>query len=257
MTTTPTGAEALLIGLTLGMAGLMKGLAGLGFAIVATPVLATIFGPHSAIAIGSIPVLVLNALLLVEGRQWLSVSRELWSFAAVGAVGVLVGLTIFVRLDAASLRLAIAAITLASLIAGGRLRRMGSAAGRNLGLAIAGFSGVLSGSTSIDGPLLAAYFHARHLEPGRFIVTITTMFQVYSTVQVVGLWRLGLYRDPTVLTIGLLGLLPTVSLFFVGQRIRRRIPVPAFRRIVTGLLVLASLYLMLQALSASGPPSRP
>lgn len=250
----PTGPEALLVGFTLGVAGLMKGLAGLGFSLVATPVLTMFFGPRTAIAIGSIPGLVLNFLLLLEGRRWFSVSRELWSFAAIGAAGVILGLLLLIRMDANGLRLAIAALTLASLAAGGRLKAMGNVASRNLGLAIAGFSGVLSGSTSIDGPLLAAYFHARLFEPGKFIVTVTTMFQVYSAVQVIGFWRLGLYGDTTVLAIGFLGLLPTVALFLIGQRIRQRIPVAAFRRVVTSLLVVASLNLMLQALSASGPP---
>lgn len=238
--------------LTLALAGLVKGLAGLGFSLVATPILASVFGPRRAIVIGSIPGLVLNVLLLVEGRRWLLVFRELWLLAATGASGVVCGLLLFVRLNPSALRLAIALLTLLSLALGSRLRRWGGAGTQAVGLVIAGVSGVLSGSTSIDGPLLAAYFYARRWEPGRFVVALTLVFQVFTAVQVVGFWHLGLY-DATTLAPGLLGLVPTVATFRIGQRIRERIPVGRFRRLVAGFLVIASLNLMVQALGTEWP----
>jgi hypothetical protein len=72
-----------------------------------------------------------------------------------------------------------------------------------MGPLIGGFSGVLTGSVSISGPLLTVYLHAKRLATREFVASIAVILGIFSVVQVIGIWRLGLY-DRTIVTIGLL-----------------------------------------------------
>ena len=57
----------------LAFAGLAKGATGMGLPLVATPILASVFGPRMAVVIVTIPIFVSNSLLLAQGWRRSSV----------------------------------------------------------------------------------------------------------------------------------------------------------------------------------------
>lgn len=237
----------------LGFAGLVKGTTGMGLPLFATPILAGVFGARSAVVIMSIPIFVTNLLLLYEGRRLLSVFREVWVIALAGAAGVVVGLVLLVRLDQNLLALFIALLVFLFILRGERLLGDDPRAVRMRVMApvVGVVSGILNGSTSIASPAIAGYLHARRLTPREFVVSLALIFQVYGTIQVLGLWRLGLY-DQTVLTMGFAGLAPTLLTFFVGQRLRARLDNATFRTAITILLLVSALNLIIQGLRGLG-----
>lgn len=248
-----SAAEALLLVVVLGFAGMVKGVTGFGLQIIATPIIAAVFGARQAIVIMSIPHLALNMLQLYESRQALAVVRELWSVALAGVLGVIVGVWLLVRLDQNVLALLIAAVVFFSLAGGDRLLGTDPRAlrMRAMGPLIGGFSGLLSGAVSISGPLLTVYLHAKRLRTREFVASIVVVLGIFSIVQVIGLWRLGLY-DETIVTMGLLSLIPALLAFLIGVGVRERLDNASFRVVVNILLALAAINLLVQGLRGLG-----
>ena len=80
-------ADLLILILGLGVAGFAKGTTGMGLPLVATPILAGVFGPRAAVVIVTIPIFASNSLLLVQGWRRLDVLRGIALGAAlVGGV---------------------------------------------------------------------------------------------------------------------------------------------------------------------------
>jgi uncharacterized membrane protein YfcA len=166
---------------------------------------------------------------------------------------VVFGLLLLVRLDQNLLALLIAGLVFAFLARGDRLVGTDPQANRLrwMGPLIGCASGVLNGSTSIASPLLGGYLHARRVSAREFVVSAAVVFQVFSIVQVVGLWRLGLY-DRALLTRGLLSLAPTRLALVAGMRVRDRLNTAMFRRVITVLLGLSGINLLVQGLRGLG-----
>lgn len=233
----------------LGFAGMVKGVTGFGLQLVAMPIIASAFGAREAVVILSIPHFALNMLLLYDSRHALAVVRELWSVAIAGVIGVIVGVWLLVRLDQNVLALLIAAVVLFSLGGGDRLLGADPKALRMrvMGPVIGGFTGLLSGTVSISGPLLTVYLHAKRLATRDFVASIAAVIGIISVVQVIGLWRLGLY-DRTNVTMGTLSLIPSLLAFVIGVRVRERLNNASFRVVISVLLALSALNLLVQGL---------
>ena len=231
----------------------MKGVTGMGLPLFATPILAAVFGPRPAVAIISIPIFASNLVLVWQGREGLGVVRRFWLVAAAGAIGVVVGLALLVRLDQNLLALLMAALVVLFIARGDRVLGDDPEAARVkvVGPLVGVLGGVLMGSTSIASPLLGGYLHALRLSPREFVVLLAAIFQIFGTVQILGLWRLGLY-DQTTLPASLLGLVPTLAFTLVGARIRDRLDNEVFRRLIVILLGLSAVNLVVQGLRGLG-----
>lgn len=243
----------LLIG-SLAFAGLVKGVTGFGLPLFATPILAGVFGARQAVVIMSIPAFVSNlAVLYASRRAALLVAHELWLLTVAGAVGVVLGLLLLARIDQNVLALVIAGIVFLFLARGDRLlgRDPRALRMRVMGPLIGGLSGLLNGGTSIAGPLLATYLHARRLSSAEFVASVAVVVQVFSIVQIVGLWQLGLY-DRAIVVTGLLSLLPSLLFVAIGVRVRKRVNGAVFRIVISLLLILSALNLIVQGLKGLG-----
>lgn len=245
--------ELALLVVALAFAGLVKGVTGMGLPLFATPILALVFGARTAVVVMSIPTFVTNALLLLEARDAREVARRVWPIAAAGAVGVVVGLFLLVRIDQNVLALVIAGLVLIVIVRGDRLLGDDPQAVRMkvVGPILGALAGVLLGSTSIASPAVAGYFHAMRLTSRQFVFALAVVFQILGVVQVGGLWRLGEY-DAEIVRIAVLALVPMLAAFAIGVRVRRRLDNAAFRRVITGFLALSALILIVQGLRGLG-----
>ncbi len=240
------GALDLLI-LTAGLAvaGFAKGATAMGLPLVATPILAGVFGPRPAVVIISIPILVANSILLVQGGRALGVLRGILPMLVTGALGTAGGVLLLAQLDQRVFALLIAALVIVFLLRGDRLlgddpdaRRV-----RVLGPVISLLAGMLQGSTSIASPLIGSYFHARRLSPADYVLVLAAIFELNSIVQVIGFVLLGLYT-PTLLAVAFLGLVPTTLALLAGIAARGRMSPTRFRQAIAVLLVASTANLL-------------
>jgi len=218
-----------------------KGLSGMGLPLIATPIVAGLFGPRPAVVIMSIPILVSNSLLLVTGwRGFPPVLRDARPMIVTGVVGTIVGVQLLAYLDQRVFALIISGLVLLFLLRGDRLlgedpnARRVRVAGPLIGL----IGGLLQGSTSISSPLVGSYFHARKVSPADFVIVLAALFQINSMVQIVTLSITGLYTE-TLFALGLLGLVPSLLGLIAGIELRGRVSAGTFRRIISVLLVFS------------------
>lgn len=236
----------------LGIAGLAKGLAGMGLPLIATPVLAGVFGPRQAVVIISIPILVSNTLLLLAG--WRRVPRalnEIRTMLVLGALGTLVGVQLLASLDQRVFAVVISLLVVLFLLRGDRLLGNDPAARRvRVAGPVVGFiGGVLQGSTSIASPLVGSYFHARNISSADFVIVLAALFQLNAIVQIGSFVGLGLLSRDLV-ALGIAGLVPNLLGLIAGIELRGRISPAAFRRVIAVFLALSVVNLLWRTIAA-------
>jgi uncharacterized membrane protein YfcA len=234
----PGEIAVLIVGLA--VAGLAKGMSGMGLPLIATPILAGAFGPRMAVTIVTIPIFAANTLLLVQGMRDRSLLRGIVPFMAASAIGTAIGTVLLATIDQRSFALLITLMVVLFLARGDRLLGDDPAAlrARILGPLVCFVGGVLQGTTSIASPIVGSYFHAQRLRPAAFVFVLAAIFQLNSTVQLIGYTLQGLYT-PEVVAIGLIGLVPTLLALAVGIWARGRLDPNLFRRLIIALLVLS------------------
>lgn len=237
--------ELLILFFGLALAGLAKGVAGLGLPLIATPILAGVFGPRLAVAIVTIPILVSNSLLLIQGFRKRDVLRGIVPLFVASIIGTAIGTLLLASLDQRTFAILITLIVVVFLARGERLLGDDPAAlrARILGPVICFFGGVMQGTTSIASPLVGSYFHIRRLSADDFVLTLAAIFEVNAVVQVIGYSAQGLFT-PEVVALGLLGLVPTLLALAAGIALRGRLDPERFRQFIV-VLIVASVAVLL------------
>jgi hypothetical protein len=232
--------DLLILVVGLGVAGFAKGTTGMGLPLLATPILAGVFGPRVAVVIVTIPIFAANSLLLVQGWRRLDVLRGLVPILIASAVGAAIGVNLLARLDQRTFAILISAMVAIFLLRGERLigDDPGARRARIVGPVIGFFSGVLQGTTSIASPLIGSYLHARRMSARDYVLAIASIFELNAIVQLIGYSLLGLYT-PEIVALGLLGLVPTLLAMMGGMFVRGRLDQARFRQLIVALLVLS------------------
>jgi uncharacterized membrane protein YfcA len=232
--------DLLIIIVGLAFAGFAKGTTGMGLPLVATPILAGVFGPKAAVVIVTIPIFVANSLLLMQGWRRLDVLRGIAPIIVASAIGTMIGVNLLALLDQRTFAILISIMVVIFLARGDRLigDDPGTRRARVLGPIVGFVGGVLQGTTSIASPLIGSFFHARKLDRHDYVVVLASIFELNAAIQLIGYSLLGLYT-PDILAIGLLGLVPTLLALMVGIYFRGRLDQARFRQLIVVLLVLS------------------
>ena len=244
-------ADLLILILGLGVAGFAKGTTGMGLPLVATPILAGVFGPRAAVVAVTIPIFASNSLLLVQGWRRLDVLRGIAPIVIASAVGTAIGVNLLALLDQRTFAILISVIVAIFLLRGDRLigEDPGARRARVLGPVVGFIGGVLQGTTSIASPLIGSFFHARKMDRHDYVIVLASIFELNAAIQLVGYFLLGLYTAD-VLAIGVLGLVPTLLALMAGIFFRSRLDQSRFRQLIVVLLVLSVANLLWRSFGA-------
>ena len=93
-------------------AGLVHGTLGLGFPLVATPLLALAFDVRSAIIATLLPTVAVNIASVLRGGRWSESIGQFWPLAAWAVVGSLIGTQVLIVSDPAPFKLLLAVLVL-------------------------------------------------------------------------------------------------------------------------------------------------
>ncbi len=224
----------------LGIAGFAKGTTGMGLPLVATPILAGVFGPRAAVVIVTIPIFAANSILLLQGWRRLDILRGILPIIVASAAGTVIGVNLLALLDQRTFAILISLIVVVFLLRGERLvgDDPGARRARILGPVVGFVGGVLQGTTSIASPLIGSFFHARKMDREAYVIVLAAIFELNAAIQLVGYALLGLYT-PDIVAIGLIGLVPTLLALMVGIYFRGRLDQARFRQLIVVLLVLS------------------
>ena len=240
------------IAFTFFLAGLVKGVVGMGLPTVAMGLLGLVMPPVQAAALLVVPSLVTNVWQLVAGPR---LTVLLIRFATM-MLGVCLGTALGIGL------LTGGATTLAATALGGVLAAYGA-----IGLISARFTvsarsegwlspliglitNVLTGATGVFVIPAVPYLNSLGLGKEELIQTLGLSFTVSTVALAIGLAASGQFQA-SVAGSSLLALVPALGGMLLGQDIRNRLPPEVFRRwFFVGLLVLGT-YMVIRALSSA------
>lgn len=232
------------------LAGVVKGVIGMGLPLVALPVLAYMMPVPQAIAVLSLPVILSNLVQAIQGGYFRGVIRRFWPVMIALVLGVLLGVQLLISLEARMLYLLLGiAITGMALMTLSSPRfTLSPSQERPVGYGICFVAGVLGGLSNLPGPPLALYLVALRLEKNFFISAASTFFVLNSVPLYASLTLhdiLGWYE----LLLSAFALVPVFGGVFLGQWVRKFISQARFQVVVLVTLVVIGLSFVWRAYS--------
>jgi len=189
---TPT-LLAVLVGVAV-LAGAIKGMLGFGYALVATPIFASVVDPTLAVVVLAIPPWMLNVFQIGETNTGVTFLREEWVLVALAVVGSVVGVAFLAAYETGPLVPFLIALVILGYVAFQVVGNFVTVEGAHhpLGLSTAGFlEGFLLAAANL-GPLLPAYFHTFERDTERYIGGLSMVLGVIFTVR---LLQMALFTD--------------------------------------------------------------
>ena len=237
---------AIVIGILL-FAGLVHGTLGIGFPMLATPLLAMFTDVRSAILIILVPNLLINVVSVARGGKWRESIGRYWPIACYGVAGSIIGTQLLVVTDPEPYKLLLALMILVYLNIeriGIRMQWVRSYPRR--AHAVFGLTGgFLAGTVNVMVPALIIFA----LEAG---LTSTVAVQVFNfcfffgkVAQGVVFHRAGMFDGQVLLaTLPLAGV--SLLSLLLGMGLRKRIDADTYRRWLKKVLLVIALLLVFQ-----------
>jgi uncharacterized membrane protein YfcA len=228
------------------LAGALNGVAGFGFALVGTMVLATTLDPATAVVFMILPILAVNLSLVrdLSTSELRSCGRRFSPLILAALVGTVLGMAVLDRLPETPLRVGLGVVSLAFVASAqnvvpipGRTtaqeRCFVETAPAMAGVGVV--SGLLFGGTNV-GVQVIAFLRSCDLSHGTFVGVVAMVFLGLNAVRVGAAGLLGLYPDAALAAVSAATTIPAVLGVTAGKRIRDRVSERLRRAAVLGLL---------------------
>ena len=222
------------------LAGLVKGVIGLGLPSIAIGLLALVMSPAEAAAVMIIPSFVTNVWQMLVGAHLVALVRRLWLLMAGSVIGIWVGGSV---LTSPNSRIAACGLGIALVIyaAVGLLAVRFSVRRRHepwMSPLVGVTTGLIAGGTGVFVIPAGPYFQAIGLEKDELVQMLGLFFTVCTSTLAMVLWRDGVLGSGNA-TGSALAVIPALAGMAIGQRIRMRASPEVFRRwFFIGLLLL-------------------
>lgn len=230
------------------LAGLVKGVIGLGLPLTALSVLTLVVGLREAIPLIIIPVLVTNAVQMLQGNALFALFKRYWLLILTLAVGAWAGTRLLFMVDELLVGALLGVIVIVySLINIFAIRfRISDKHERYWSAPVGIFTGVLTGLTGSVGVPLAIYFQALRLDRETFLQSVSLCFFLTALPWSATLIDEGALNLETG-TIGIAALIPSFAGMWLGQKIRVRLSQEVFSKGVFAFLIIVGANLIRRA----------
>ncbi len=227
---------------------LVKGVTGLGYPVLAVPLIALVTGIEDAVVVVAVPNLAANIILCWEARDARGEARDLGRLVGLGIVGAVIGTVALVHLPEQPLLIALALTVAVFVVQMIRRPELGlDPATATRWSPVAGlFTGLMQGAVGVSGPIVATWLHGYRLAVQTYVFSVTIIFGVTGAVQIVVLAAQGQLHGDRLLGALLAGLGVAVALP-LGLRLRHRLSGPAFEKVVLGVLLVSAVSLVFEA----------
>jgi len=225
------------------LAGLVKGVVGLGLPTISVGLLGLVMPPMQAAALLVVPSMVTNIWQLADGRSPLPMLRRLWPML-LGIVFGTLAMSALVRgsaLPHATQLLGVALLVYAVLGLASVRFHVAPAHEPWLSPLIGAVTGAITAVTGIFVIPAVPYLQAIGLEKDELVQALGLSFSVSTLALAASLGQSGELLQPAVLGVSVLALLPALLGMAGGQWLRRRISAERFKRwFFVGLLLLGA-----------------
>lgn len=245
-----TGAEIAIALAAVVVGATTKSVTGMGFPLVAIPVISLFVSVEDAVVVIALPNVVMNLVLCLGVRSVWPQTRDLPVLAVSGVVGAVAGTFVLVRVSEDLLVLALAVVVLA-YVALSLLRPETSVApqtARRWAAPVGTAAGVMQGAIGISGPIVSSWIHAYRLPRDAFVLSVTLMFLLSGSTQLVVLAAEGAVTG-TRLALTLAAVPIVLATVPLGTWVRHRLPEGGFDRVVLGVLALSAVALVVRVVA--------
>jgi uncharacterized membrane protein YfcA len=231
------------------LAGLVKGVIGLGLPTISMGLLAIVMSPLQAAAILVLPSFLTNIWQMIAGPSLKSSVRRLWPFLVALCLGTWAGAGLMTAISARYSNLLLGAALLAYAAAAFRARRskIVRASEKWLSPIVGVVTGLVTAATGVFVIPAVPYLEAVEMEKEEFIQALGLSFTVSTIALAVNLFWAGALAvavaGPTLVALAAAG-----AGMGVGQILRLRLSPAIFRRCFFIGLLLIGLYLVASAL---------
>ena len=226
------------------LAALLQAATGIGFGVIAGPVILLVINDGAAIQVSIVLSFLIAAVLSPSLRG--SVDKPALKLFLIGsAVGLPLGIVVFmnVGVDLLKLLAGLTVLFMAAAVAGlfGRAKTQGATPGPDFGVGV--LSGVMCTSLAMPGPVPAAWMSARSLPKATIRATTLALF-VFSYVAAFAFQAglAGVVKETWWLTASLVP--ATLIGVFLGRMAVNWISEIAFRRLITIILAATAVTLL-------------
>jgi uncharacterized membrane protein YfcA len=239
-----------LVGAALLLAAFVKGASGLGFPLIATPMVALLLDIRTAVTVLILPNLFMDSAQVIRDGIPYDVFRRFSSLLLPTIIGVFLGTMALVNTPLWILNLCLGIMVL--LFVGSNLLKFDFTISRQSEKVLSptfGFvSGFLNGLTNAAGPTLAIYLYSLKLEKRVFVKSIATIFVVTKVSQLLAISTWNLFNSETI-SLSLQVLLFTLAGFYAGIKAQDRVNQRTFNRGLLALLTVIGVMLLARALT--------
>jgi len=230
------------------VAGVVKGILGIGVPVVSVSLLSLVINVPTAVALLPIPILLSNLWQSLSSGQVLRTLRRFAALIVALVVGTFVGARLLVEMDQRSLLGIVGAAVLVFAISAHfpRHLRVGPRTERWLGMPVGFIGGLLGGMTTFFGPPLIMFLFALNLEKDEFVGTISTIYLCAAIPLAAALGVVG-FMGPEEYAWSTAAAVPLFLGVLAGQWLRTRISQSAFRRGLLLMLLVVGVRLIYRA----------
>ncbi len=245
-----TSSQLLVVALASALGALVKSVTGLGYPVLAIPVISLVLGVENAVVIVAVPNLAVNIFLCWESRDARDQTRDLGRLCGFGMVGAVIGTVALVRLPEQPLLIVLGVSVFVFIFQFFRKPEfaLSAATTRRWSPAVGLLSGAMQGAIGVSGPIVATWTHIYRLPVRAYIHSITLIFGVTGAVQLTILLLNGQMTTDRFLAAAVASVAVAV-VTPIGLRLRGRLAGPTFQTLVLLTLMVSAVALLVDALS--------
>ena len=239
MATDLTSIEIALVVAAVFAGALVKSVTGMGFPLVAIPVMTLFLPTPTAVAVIAIPNAIQNMILVGQYRAARDQTRHLPVFCAAGIGGAVLGAFALSTVPEVIVRGVLAAMLAAYLLTVVLTPELHipDRAVRPWSIPVGFAAGVFQGGIGISGPVVGTWHHGLRLTQQGFVLSVATVFMLTGTTQATVLGIRGELDGRLLVALGLTAVM--FATLPIGARLRERLSVERFRTAVLVLLAVS------------------
>lgn len=248
---TATPGLIVLLAVSLVIAGLVKGVIGVGMPIVAFPLLSMLVDVQIAVMLLSVPLVLSNIPQALEGGLVTQTLRSLAPVLVGMMPGVWIGVAVLLNVDPAEAKIVagLSVILVAALLLLAPKLKINQRMVGPVGLGAGFCGGLLGGIAALSGPLVFIFLLAKGLR-GQAFTKEASMFLVVSSVLLASALTSSQKFDWRDVLISTLATAPVVAGMLVGQKVRDAVPADAFKKLVVLAVLLSGAQLVWKGMFA-------
>jgi uncharacterized membrane protein YfcA len=248
--TIPIDIRLVLAIATVFIAGVAKGVTGMGLPVAGVPILVALYGDLRLVLLTTILATALSDIPMVyRSRKSYREASILAGFLICGLIGIVIGTRILLFVKVSILSGVLAAVVIAFILVSwfGKVPTMNRVLASRVGPLIGLVSGIIQGSAGASGPIVTTYLVSSQLTREGFLFSINLIFLVLDWTQFVSLEQLHL-TTPAIWTWALGVVVLVFAGMGLGFAIQKRIDDLIFKRAVLVMLACAAVGLVFRAL---------